>query len=302
MTEPEFSIEQNHPQKDNKLLVWLIVVIAVAAIVIPIYYYLNVEKPEQQKVKQQQQTVSEVVEVQEPVPETEPEVEPEIVPVELPSEEEVIEVAPVPEKVLPNLNESDNWLKEKLTELTWRKELLRLVIDDDMVRRLVVFTDNFAQGIVSYDYSPLISPNSKFSAIENRTPEGDSNWLWDESQTKRFGLYVDFLRSFEPEQLAAWYVELKPLIDEAYQELGYPEQNFTDTLQDAIVRVLDMEIPKEDIELIRPSVMYKFKSESLESMHETDKLLLRMGKENLLIIKSFLLEFSDALSRAEANN
>lgn len=251
-----------------------------------------------------QEVVAEPV-VEEVVEETVNTVEPEVV--EPSITEDNVEPEPAPEEpafVLPLLSESDAWLKEKLAELTWRKELLKLVIDEDMVRRLVVFTDNFAQGNLAYEYSPLVSPNTKFSVDETMTSEVDGKpvYAWDEAQAKRFSLYVDLLRSFEPEKLAQWYVELKPLIAEAYEEIGYPDDNFTDTLQDAIVRVLDMELPKQDVALVRPSVMFKYADEELESLPASDKLLLRIGKDNLLIIKSFLLEFSDALARAESEN
>jgi hypothetical protein len=86
------------------------------------------------------------------------------------------------------------------------------------------------------------------------------------------------------------------LIDEAYAELGY-EDDFTLTLQDAITRVLDMELPQSDMSLIRPSVMYKYRNVELESLDASDKLLLRLGKENLLIIKSVLLEINEKIAR-----
>jgi hypothetical protein len=101
----------------------------------------------------------------------------------------------------------------------------------------------------------------------------------------------------DSEMLVQWYVELKPLIDQAYQELGYPDDEFGDVLQDAITKVLDMEIPKTLPELNRPSVMYKYKDESLESLDDAEKLLLRLGKENLLVIKSVMLEINEKFAR-----
>ncbi len=59
------------------------------------------------------------------------------------------------------------------------------------------------------------------------------------------------LRSMDSEMLVQWYIELKPLIDQAYGELGYPDQDFTDKLHNAITKVLDMEIPKTQPELER---------------------------------------------------
>ena len=236
--------------------------------------------------------VEEVIEAPLPEPEI---IEPEEI--DEPITEDVIEEEIVePESLLPTLAESDAWLEEKLPTITWRKELLKLVIDDDMIRRFVVFTDNFSQGILAYEHSPLIKPTASFSGREINE-DGQVVIKWDETSSRRFSLYVDLLRSVDSETLVSWYFELKPLVDEAYQELGYPEENFTDILQDAITKVLDMEIPKERIELVRPSVMYQYKNEEIEKLDDAEKLMLRLGKENLLVIKSVLLEISEKIAR-----
>lgn len=207
---------------------------------------------------------------------------------------------PVVEEInpLPSLDDSDSWLKVKLPELTWRKELLKLVIDEDMIRRFVVFTDNFAQGTLAYEHSPFILPTVKFTP-DDETVSFQNNqnvWGWDEKSSKRFNLYVDLLRSIDSASLVEWYFEVKPLVDEAYQELGY-DDDFTVVLQESITHVLDMELPKEQIKLIQPSVMYKYQDQSLEELSDSDKLLLRLGKENLLIIKSILLEINEKIAQ-----
>ena len=205
--------------------------------------------------------------------------------------------------ILPEINDSDDWVKGKLPELTWRNELLSLLITDDIIRRFVVFTDNFAQGLLAYEHSLFIQPKVKFSVDEQSiNVDGQHNvWQWDSKTTKRFDLYVDLLRSVDSSVLVDLYIESKPLIDEAYNELGY-EEDFTYTLQDAITRVLDMELPQSDMNITRSSVMYKYQDPQLEGLDEGDKLLLRMGKENLLIIKSVLLEINEKLTKSLVNN
>jgi len=231
------------------------------------------------------------IEVEEPVELEEQEIIEPIVEVI----EEVVEII----EPLPTLDESDGWLQEKLPSLTWRKELLKLVINEDMIRRFVVFTDNFSQGLIAYEHSPLVAPVTAFSATEKNGANNQSKttWQWDDSSTRRFSLYVDLLRSIDTDSLVEWYVELKPLIDQAYSELGYPDDDFTEVLQSTITRVLDMELPKEPIELVRPSVMYRYKNVEIESLDDADKLLLRLGKDNLLVIKSILLEINEKLAR-----
>ena len=286
-----------NPQVSSNKNNWNVVVVIIVMLLAGLAYYLFLDAKQESApieeiapvvIEEPEEIVEEVIE--EPIIEETPKpIVDEIV--------EVIEEEPIKEEPLPLLGESDDWVKEKMTALTWRKELLKLVIDDDMIRRLVVFTDNFSQGIIAYEHSPLVKPTTKFDGIPLDDNSQIHEWVWAENSAKRFNLYVEFLRSFDVENLVNWYFELKPLIDEAYGELGYPDDDFTATMQDAITRVLDMDIPKGEVVLVRPSVMYKYKSDELESMSDTDKLLLRLGKENLLVIKSVLLEFSDKLGR-----
>ncbi len=154
------------------------------------------------------------------------------------------------------------------------------------------------KGLLAYEHSVFIPPNHKFTVDETsaKTDEIDNVWQWSNKTSERFDTYVDLLRSLDSNTLVNQYIELKPLIDEAYEELGY-EEDFTYTLQDAITRVLDMELPKSSMALTRTSVMYKYQDKALESLDDSDKLLLRIGKENLLIIKSVLLEVNEKLTQ-----
>jgi hypothetical protein len=252
---------------DKKQTPWGIIAVIIAAIVTLVVYYYVIAMDEKTT------AAVPIVAIEEPTPLPEPEILP------APNELDVIEpeiesvsdevIKTEPEIILPTLDESDSWFSDKLANLTWRKELLKLMVTEDMIRRFVVFTDNFSQGTLAYEHAPLVSPTIKFSATEEKSPAG-AKWQWDESNTRRFSLYVDLLRSMDSEMLVQWYVELKPLIDQAYQELGYPDDEFGDVLQDAITKVLDMEIPKTLPELNRPSVMYKYQDESLESLDDAE--------------------------------
>jgi hypothetical protein len=302
------SLEKRDQINQNKVSWSLIAFIILVIIAIGIAWQFTGDKTEPVVIDEPVLIVEPPSEIEEVIPEPIIEI-PEVVAVV----EEVIE--PV-ENTLPLLDESDDWLKIKLPEITWRKELLKLIIDEDMIRRFVVFTDNFAQGIIAYEHSPFILPNAKFSpdiesvtlqenslqagssdsAIEGTTQVKQNVWQWNENSSRRFSLYVDLLRSMDSESLVQWYSEIKPLIDEAYSELGY-EDDFTNTLQDAITRVLDMELPKSSMTLIRPSVMYQFADPELEALPDTDKLLLRLGRDNLLVMKSVLLELHEKLAQ-----
>jgi hypothetical protein len=224
-------------------------------------------------------------------------VEPEVsMPQSKDLEDTIINESQFVEPLLPSLDESDVWIQQKISDLTWRNELISLIITEDMIRRFVVFTDNFSQGLLAYEHSPFIKPNKRMSLDETKTVvDNKAVWAWDNQTSKRFDVYVDLLRSVNSTILVNSYFESKPLIDEAYRELGY-EGDFTEILQDAINRVLDMEIPNAPMNLTRTSVMYKFNNPELEALADSDKFLLRIGKENLLIIKSLLLEVNEKLA------
>ncbi|MFT7005765.1 MAG: hypothetical protein ACJAXJ_000264 [Colwellia sp.] len=299
------SLEKSDQASQNKASWPLIAFIIVAIIAIGVAWQLTGDKSEPVIIDKPVLIVEEVPKIVEILPEPVVEIA-EVVVVE-----KIIEPVKDP---LPLLDDSDDWLKLKLPEITWRKELLKLIIDEDMIRRFVVFTDNFAQGIVAYEHSPFILPKAKFTpaidsvsfqkpvqkseqtSSDSSLPVKQNVWQWNESSSRRFSLYVDLLRSMDSETLVQWYSEIKPLINEAYSELGY-EDDFTNTLQDAITRVLDMELPKSSMTLIQPSVMYKFADAELEALPDTDKLLLRLGKDNLLVMKSVLLELHEKLAQ-----
>jgi hypothetical protein len=278
---------------EQKQTPWAIIAVIIAAVIAFVIYFYVIVADENNS----SDTVATTAVAPVQIPVLEPEITPELIEPEINSgqvEEDIIELEP--EILLPTLDESDTWFSTKLPTLTWRKELLKLVVTEDIIRRFVVFTDNFSQGNLAYEHTPLITPSKKFTALEEPT-DNSIKLQWDESSTRRFSNYVDLLRSIDSETLVKWYVELKPLIDQAYGELGYPEQDFTEVLHNAITKVLDMEIPKTQPELERLSVMYKYKDPSLESLDDAEKLLLRLGKENLLVIKSVLLEINEKLAR-----
>jgi len=298
---PKQPVEQHSSEKNSGPLIIFIVAFVLVGIALWQFSGGKIEKRPMDASELLKQA-PEVKAVEEPVLledesnaiEIEP-VEAENTPIEPLIEEEVVIAEPA--IILPTLDESDVWLQTKLPELTWRNELLTLLINEDMIRRFVVFTDNFSQGLLAYEHSPFIKPKTKF-AVDERSLSGDEQnvWQWDSATSTRFDLYVDLLRSVDSTTLVSWYFEVKPLVDEAYSELGY-EDDFTYTLQDAITRVLDMELPKSSMDLTRTSVMYKFQEPELEALADSDKLLLRIGKENLLIIKSVLLEINEKLTK-----
>lgn len=208
-----------------------------------------------------------------------------------------------------SLDESDLWLSSKLESLISSKNLVNLVITEGLIRRFVIFTDSMTRGEVIYKYSPLQSPDIKFSLNEsgdssnedvvNQANKNIKSWQWDESTTDRFTTYIDLVNTLSTKEYLALYSEMKPLIDQVYSELGYPSVDFTYTLIDAINHIIDFKMPIKTLALTRSSVMYKFKDESVESLQDIDKLLIRLGEKNMNKLVPLLINIRDELAQSD---
>ncbi|WP_278373940.1 DUF3014 domain-containing protein, partial [Idiomarina abyssalis] len=91
------------------------------------------------------------------------------------------------------------------------------------------------------------------------------------------------------------YELFKPLVQEAYAEIGYPESDFDNTLLDAIEVALDTPVPDGLVQVEDDSVMYTFADDSYESLPAAQKQLLRMGPDNIQRVKDKLREIRRAL-------
>ncbi|TLU64854.1 DUF3014 domain-containing protein [Thalassotalea litorea] len=207
-------------------------------------------------------------------PETQPQA-PEMVAEPEPAE-------PASEVILPELDNSDELTVSLIREATMAPELLDVLIPSDIIRRTVVFADNFARGDLTIREAPVYPPQGKFQASQIN----DQEFVISPENFSRYVDYLDLLASFEPAQLTAVYQQLSPLFEEAFQELGFPERTFNDVATDVIDRILAVEYPEVSPVLTQPDMVYKFQSEDLESLPDADKLLLRIGKENLLQLQS----------------
>ena len=85
-------------------------------------------------------------------------------------------------------------------------------------------------------------------------------------------------------------------MEQAFAELGYANRSFHDTLMQAFEVLLSAPIVKGDIELVRPSVFYKFADPDLERALPAHKQLFRMGPENTRKLQAKIRQLQTALS------
>lgn len=225
------------------------------------------------------------VEVQAPEPVIEPMVEePEIEQYAEPA----IQPEPVPEP--EPIDTSDAAVKTSIIELADYEAAAALIVNDDLLRRFVVLTDNTAQKTVAPNHQITVAPEQKF-----RVYEQSNRSFIDAASYKRYSVYVDTFDSMDTDALLSLYETYEPAIADIYAEIGDPDEDFKYVLADAINHLLDTPEVPFPVEVYSDSVMYKYKDDRLESLSSPQKQLLRTGPENMRRIKAKLRELRDAL-------
>ena len=228
----------------------------------------------------------------EPAPLTEivPVLPPETVSSELPLEALPPEPEPEPELELPALNESDADVSQALLQLPWQPGLAGLFVREDMLRRLVVLTDNVSRGQISSDHLVLTTPEQPFAVRRQ-----DEQLTLDPAGFRRYEPYLTLLESVPVATQVALLRHYQPLLDEAFAELGYPDKPFEHRLLQAIDYLLAQPVMDGVFELELPSVMYHFAEPHIEAMSDVQKQLIRIGPDNQRRLNQHLTKLRQAL-------
>ncbi|NSY34615.1 DUF3014 domain-containing protein [Pseudoalteromonas sp. JC28] len=286
--------EGNKRPSNSQLLFAAIVVLALIIVAVFVLAQKDTPSTENQKVKQDivvpEQTETPLVNT---ARETPPEqvVEPEVT---LPPQREQIEpeqVEPVePEVTLPPLSQSDTEIKEAVSNYL-SNQAVKLLADDDVIRRTVVYVDNLAKGKVAENHAPVVKPQDGFSVID------DDIIITDPNSYERYTPYVAMFDTMSTAQVVRLYDQYKPLFEEAYEEIGYEGDAFNGTLTDAIDELLATPIPDTALPLVKDSVTYKYAYAEWEQLSPAQKQFLRMGPENMKKVKKRLEEIKIALNK-----
>lgn len=190
---------------------------------------------------------------------------------------------------LPALEDSDTEVRATLGELL--PEALRPVLaPDELLPRAVALADSLAQGRLVRDKLPLPAPGGKTRVIER----ADGLFL-DPANYARYDTLVATLEAVDPVEAARWYLRFEPLLQQAYAALGNGDVRVRTVLQRGIDTLLAAPEAPAEIALVQPSVFYKFADPALESLPDTQKLMLRIGPRNREILTAWLASFTSQL-------
>ena len=205
---------------------------------------------------------------------------------------EVVDPEPAaPQLDLPRLNNSDGFVLEKIAELASGSRLLEFLVDEQLVRKVVVLVENVSRGQYPQTALPYKAINEEMQVT---TTDGRLFTL-DEASYARFDAAIAAFVALDTEQAVALYRLLAPLLQQAYAEIGFRDAEFEQALIKAIDAVLMAPEIEGPFQLVKPSVMYLYADSRLEELADINKQLIRIGPKNSAELKAKLREFKQAL-------
>ena len=206
----------------------------------------------------------------------------------------IIAVAePEPALPLPPLDESDAEVVSRLTELFGPEVIQRVLVPESVVRNIVVTIDNLSRETVALRQLPVRPTPGPFLTFGD-----EDNLVVAPENYARYSAFVTLVRYADVRTLAALYRGLRPLLQEAYEDLGYPNRSFHTRLVNVIDHLLETPTVLDPIRLVQPRVMYQYADPALEALSPGQKLLIRMGPGNGAIVKAKLRELRAELLRS----
>lgn len=256
----------------NKTVLYVITLIVVLAGATAAYLYFKKEQPKVETEVSQQVVPPPIVPA---TPETEP--------------RQVLE-APSEAIELPQLGSSDHFMSNALSNLLDNKTLMNIFINDQLIRNIVVTIDNLPRTQVSMKVMPIKKAPGKFITTESEgvVTTGPNN-------SERYTPYVRFAEEVDPKKLVNLYVQLYPLFQKTYEEVGYPDKYFNDRLMVALNNLLAAPEITEPVPLVQPKFYYQYADPELESRSFGQKIMMRIGNDNATVVKAQLKQIKNEL-------
>lgn len=227
------------------------------------------------------------------------ELSPAIAPPPTPEIPESKPKAEIPEKVitkpalnfvLPTLDDSDIATIKQLDQLTPQNKFSNWFHPEHLIRRGVTFIDGLSRGLQLNKMLKAPTPKGQFLAVK----EGNKYWL-NPKNYQRYDYLATTIESINNNKLLQTFHLFRPLLEEAYGELGYSPQELDSALIAALDQILAAPLREEPVELTRDSVQYKYADPKLEALTPIQKQLLRMGPPHTQAIQEKAAFLREAL-------
>lgn len=190
---------------------------------------------------------------------------------------------------LPPLDDSDTVLRTLVSALSKHPTLARLLATPGLARGAVLAVVQIGDGRTPVEPLKVLRPATRL------TIGGSSTGRVDPRSYQRWDAAVGGLVSIKPADAAQLYVNVKPLLDEAYVELGHPGEDFDTAIVRAIAVLRETPDVTTDPLLLRRSGYYEHDDPTLRALRPVQKQLLLTGPDNRRRVMTWLDAFASAL-------
>lgn len=191
---------------------------------------------------------------------------------------------------LPKLAESDEFIRQQLLKLS--PGLASWLPVTEVLRQWLVIVNDFSQGSRPAKHLQFLLSKEPFRVDRDGTGE----FIADASY-RRFDVLAAAIDAVDVNAAIEVYQTIRPLMLEVYADFSYPDgHRLEDLFLQAGAEILAAPIVKGRIDVIRPSVQYRFADPKLEALSPVQKQLLRLGPKNGEIIQNKVRQWVERLS------
>lgn len=279
--------EQNSGNGTTK---WLLIVLAIAAAGYGAWYareyWASKSRGETAVVEPTSPpTVATPVPAAEPVAETAP---------QAPVPEVTEPQHPLPAATADALPANDAQALDRMVTEWLGNNALKFLVMPGLAHHVVATIDNLPRSQAASRLWPLYPVGGQMQLSQDT-----QNMQIASANSARYDAVVGFVTSIEPAQAAAWYRQAYPVLQQSYENLGYPGKYFNDRLVVVIDHLLQTPEPPEPIavQLVQvqgqvvsqqPWLRYEYADPVLQSLSAGQKILLRLGAVHRQSIKTYL--------------
>lgn len=207
-----------------------------------------------------------------------------------------VPIEPVePESSRPDLDGSDAATRAALVEVLGERPVESFLVPDQVVRKIVVTVDNLPNEKVAMRLRAIKALPGRFAA----SGSVDDGYTLGRDNYPRYAAFVRLVEELDARQMAALYFRYYPLLQAAYEELGYGSLQFHARVIAAIDDLLAAPEVDPPIALVRPKVNYEFADPDLEARSAGQKIMIRMGSDNAYLVKTKLRELRTVLTEPQ---
>lgn len=190
---------------------------------------------------------------------------------------------------LPALDASDALVREFVSTLSKHPQLARFLATDGLIRATVLTVEQIGDGRTPAVPLKVLKPATRLTILGN-----DSGKIEPAAYVRWEG-NVGALTSVRPQEAAQLYVNLKPLFDAAYADLGHPGGNFDDSLTRAITLLNSTPVLTEEPVLLKRAGFFEHADPTLRALKPVQKELLLLGSERSGRVRTWLSAFASSL-------